>query len=199
MNQDSSLSMSSSQIPSKDECLQLIAETKMMDHIIQHSKQVSRVALFLADRLIAADFTLNRELIFAAALLHDITKTRSFATGENHAKTGSKMLQALGYPEVGKIIGQHVHLDRFHRHEPPNEAEVVNYADKRVLHANVVSLTKRMTYIVEQYGSSDAHKERIKYLWQETEQLEQKLFSSLKLDADDLTSYLDQTPPNEPK
>ena len=194
MDQKSSLSISPLKIPSKDECLRLIAETKMLDHIIQHSKQVSRVALFLADQLIAADITLNRELVFAAALLHDITKTHSFTTGENHAKTGSKMLKALGYPEVGNIIGQHVHLDHFCRCEPPNEAEVVNYADKRVLHAKVVSLTKRMAYIVKQYGSSDAHKKRIKYLWKETEQLEQKLFSPLKIEADDLPSYLPQTP-----
>mgnify|MGYP003564599516 CR=1 FL=1 len=186
-------------IPSKDECLRLIAETNMMDNIILHSRQVSQVALFLADQLNAVNFKLNRNLIFAAALLHDITKTRSLTTGENHAQSGAEMILSLGYPEVGHIIAQHVHLDYFCFQTPPNEAELVNYADKRVLHENVVSLDERMAYIVKRYASTLDHMKRVQDLWEESQQLEQKLFGYLTIDANNLALNLSKTPPKEPQ
>lgn len=177
-------------IPTQDECLRLIADFQMLDHIILHSRQVGNVALFLADQLNANKITLNRDLVLAAALLHDITKTRSFATGENHARSGAQLISDLGYPEVGNIIGQHVHLRRLDLDLPPNEAEVVNYADKRVLHENVVSLDERMDYIVERYGSTPVHLKRIRKLWKETCRLEQKLFGYLKIKAGELSDNL---------
>jgi uncharacterized protein len=112
----------------------------MPKHIRNHSNMVCQVALILTDGLIAAGINLNRRLVMAAALLHDITKPRSFKTGENHAQTGGTYLTALGFPEVGSIIRQHVMLDQYFAAPHPSEAEVVNYADKRILHDQVVSL-----------------------------------------------------------
>ncbi|MGD9211843.1 MAG: HDIG domain-containing protein [Desulfobacteraceae bacterium] len=169
----------------------------MLDHIILHSKQVCQVALFLTDQLNAVHFKLNRKLVLAAALLHDITKTRSFKTGENHAESGAEMISTLGYPEVGDIIGQHVHLRCLDPIAPPNEAEVVNYADKRVLHENVVSLDERMTYIVKRYAITPAHQIRIKKLRRETLQLEEKLFDYLQISPDELVDSLSEFPDKE--
>lgn len=184
-------------IPNEAKCLEIICEESMLAHIIEHSKQVSQVALYLADLFIAADFKLNRQLVFAAALLHDITKTRSLITGENHAQSGAEMLSALGYPEVGNIVGQHVKLDHFDLNAPPNEAEVVNYADKRVLHEKVVGLKERMAYIMERYAVTEAHRQRLYGIWQETLQLEKKLFSHLPITADELIANLPKTPVSE--
>ncbi len=170
----------------------------MLDHIIRHSKQVCQVALCLVDQLQSAQIELNRDLVLAAALLHDITKTRSFETGENHAKSGAEMIAAMGYPEVGEIIGQHVHLIRFDPATRPNEAEVVNYADKRVLHENVVSLEKRMAYILERYGVSPDHHSRIQQLWDETLQIEAKLFDQLPIRSDQLVRFLSDLPEIDP-
>ena len=49
----------------------------MMDHIVAHSMQVCQVATYLTDHLIGHHPHLNADLIRSAALLHDITKTRS--------------------------------------------------------------------------------------------------------------------------
>ena len=74
------------QIPTIEQCYHLMCEMKMMDHIVRHSLQVCRVATFLAQNLNADSITGSIiDLIRAAALLHDITKTRSFKTEENHA------------------------------------------------------------------------------------------------------------------
>ena len=84
-------------IPTRDECYKLMCEMEMMDHIVVHSMQVCRVATVLAENLKPVGIQFNCDLIRAAALLHDITKTRSFKTQENHAETGGQYLAELGY------------------------------------------------------------------------------------------------------
>ncbi len=178
-------------IPSKKACYHLICEMEMMDHIVSHSILVCQVATLLVDHLYLQNIYLNREVIQASALLHDITKTRSFITREHHAQTGGQLLRDLNYPEVGHIIGQHVVLNEYVFSEPPNEAEIVNYADKRVLHDSVVSLKDRMTYVLKNYGKKSIYHERIFRLWEDSEQLEKKIFATLSFSPGDMNHFLD--------
>jgi uncharacterized protein len=186
-----SLIMNSKQIriPSDDECYEIIAEMGMLEHIIAHSLQVRRVSLFLVDHLIGEN--LNRELVGAAALLHDITKTRSLQTKEDHAKTGEILLTAKGYPEVGRIIGQHVFISECFPDGEITEAEVVNYADKRVLHDGVASMDERMIYILERYGKTPERRQLLKLLSDRSKRLENKIFKRLSFRPDDLGILLD--------
>jgi len=166
-------------IPTQKECYGLIQEMGMMDHIVDHSEQVCRVAVCLADKLIQDGVELNLELIWASALLHDITKTRSFNTNENHAETGGEFLRERGFTEVGHVIAQHVKLDAYVVTGSPVEAEIVNYADKRVLHDRIVLLTDRLAYILERYGDGMENREKILGLWGKSKELEKKIFSCL--------------------
>ena len=177
-------------IPSVTQCYQMMSEMKMMDHIVVHSLQVCRVAIFLTGHLNKQNYGLNFELIQSAALLHDITKTRSFKTREDHALTGGEHLSDCGYPAIGNLICQHVALDKYSDAGTISEAEVLNYADKRVLHDEIVGLDRRMDYIVERYAETPAHKERIHVLWQKTRELENKLFQDLSFAPDDLSRLI---------
>jgi len=174
------------QIPTKKECFALMCEMKMMDHIVTHSLQVCRVATFLADRLNGHEIYLNHDLIRAAALLHDITKTRSFETSENHALTGGQFLSDLGYPEVADLVRQHVRLDEYETTASIREVEIINYADKRVLHDEIVGLDRRLDYILERYATTREHKDRIYHLWIKTRDLEERIFSSLQFAPEDI-------------
>jgi uncharacterized protein len=177
-------------IPSEETCQSLIAEIGMMEHIVAHSLQVRRVSLFLVDQLEIPG--LDRELIRAAAHLHDITKTRSFETHENHAETGGRLIADLGYPEVGRIIAQHVYLelDFSSATDHLTEAAIVNYADKRVLHDRIAPLSSRMTYILEKYGRSQELKREILLNWEKTKRLEARLFTRLPFAPDDIDPLL---------
>ena len=166
-------------VPSKHQCFGLIHESKTLDHIVAHSIQVCRVALLITDGLIDTRPCLNRDLVRAAALLHDITKTRSLTTGERHAESGGEYLSGKGFPAVGDIVRQHVRLDDFRRAGPVSEAEIVNYADKRVIHDRISPLETRMAYILERYGSTPQLQDRLKIIWEETLSLEEKLFRPL--------------------
>jgi uncharacterized protein len=178
------------QIPSKTECFRLMCEMKMMDHIVAHSMQVCRVATYLTDYLVGQHPHLNAKMIRAAALLHDITKTRSFNTREDHALTGSQFLTDRGYPEVGDLVRQHVVLDEYSATKIPVEAEIINYADKRVLHDEIVDLDRRLDYILERYAKKAEHRKRICLLWEKTKHLENRIFSDLSFSPEDLNRIL---------
>ena len=173
-------------LPSDKECFRIIRDMEMMDHILDHSVMVSSVAAFLAKHLKPAYPALNVELVKKAALLHDVTKTRSFATGEIHSKTGGELLEDLGYPEIGNIIRQHVILDVRSDTAPVSEPEIVNYADKRVLHDHVVSLEERLAYIKVRYGSKPVFRNQIQKMWEDTLALELKLFKTFDFTPDEL-------------
>ena len=166
-------------IPTRQDCLELICELEMLEHIVAHSLQVCRVALYLVDRLAKEGIALDREMVEAAALLHDITKTRSFQTGEMHTETGAELLRERGYSEVGEIVRQHVKLDTYFQAEIPDEAEIVNYSDKRVLHDKIVPMADRMDYILERYGQRADLGDRLQWLWKKSEEVERRIFSGL--------------------
>lgn len=165
----------------------------MQPQIVRHSKQVCRVALLLTRGLNTADHIfINQDLVQAAALLHDITKTRSLVTGENHPRTAEKFLAMLGYPEVGKIVAQHVQLDSYFKLETPSAAEIVNYADKRVLNDAIVGLNHRMGYIIKRYAKTAHDAQRVKYLLQLSRQVEVRIFEHLPFPPDQLEQQLDR-------
>ncbi len=180
------------QIPSKKKCYQLIREMEMMDHIVDHSIQVCSVTILLVDQLKNHGTVLNRDMVQAAALLHDITKTRSFKTGENHAETGCQFLKDLGYIEVGDIVRQHVVMDKYFAADKPSETEVVNYADKRVLHDKVVSLSKRMDYVLERYGQKPELRERLLWLREKTDEQEKRLFKDLPFSPEEVDLLIEK-------
>lgn len=187
-------------IPTQKECFRLIRKMEMMDHIVDHSVMVSRVSLFLCRSLKKEYPNLNTELVTSAALLHDITKTRSFTTGEIHSDTGGKMLSNMGYPEVGEIIRQHVVLDEYSDQPPVTNQEIVNYSDKRVLHDRIVSLNRRLMYIERTYVKSEKLKQRFKQMRQESIVLESKLFRFLTITPSQLSdAVLERVNPDMPK
>jgi len=177
-------------VPTKHECFGLIHDTGTLDHIVAHSIQVCRVALLITDGLQENAPGLVRDLVQAGALVHDITKTRSLSTGEHHAESGGEYLSAKGFPELGEIVRQHVRLDDFRRNGPVTEAEIVNYADKRVIHDRISPLEGRMVYILERYGRTPQLRDRLKIIWEETLSLEDKLFQSLPFSPASVAKHL---------
>jgi putative nucleotidyltransferase with HDIG domain len=177
-------------IPSKNVCFQHMCRMQMLENIVAHSIQVCRVGMCLVDHLKLQGSQINEQLVQAAALLHDITKTRSFETEENHALTGGQVLTDFGYPQVGNLVRQHVYLDDYSEHQSISEAVIINYADKRVLHDRIVSLDERMGYIQERYGIRPEHKRRIQLLWEKTAALEKHIFKYLPFSPDDLNRHL---------
>jgi putative nucleotidyltransferase with HDIG domain len=159
----------------------------MLPNIREHSFRVMAVAVFLGQALAEAGFDLHLPLVTASALLHDLGKTQCLGTLINHAEVGASILEELGYPQVAQVVREHVHLDvTIMDPRPLREAEVVNYADKRVLHETVVTLEERFTDLKVRYGRTPEALARIQATKVKTRALEEKLFAPLKLSPLDL-------------
>ena len=74
----------------------------------------------------------------------------------------------------------------------PTGTEIVNYADKRVLHDRVVSLDERMVYILDRYGLRPEHRERIRWLWRLSTLLEGRIFACLSYSPEMVAPFLGQ-------
>jgi len=174
-------------LPSHNQCLELMEAHGMLPNIREHSFRVMAVAVFLGEALTDAGFDLSLPLVTAGALLHDLGKTPCLGTLENHAELGAGILEELGYPHLAQVVREHVHLDgNIMDPRPLREAEVVNYADKRVLHEAVVTLEARFADLKVRYGGTSEALARIKVTEIRTRALEEKIFTSLALDPSNL-------------
>lgn len=169
-------------LPDEDRCRELMRQYEMLPHIVEHSYRVCQIALFLAAALNRVGASLNPELVTAGSLLHDITKTRSIRTRERHAESGRELLLELGYPEVAEVVGGHVNFDGGDPSKPLSETDIVNYADKRVRHVQVVSLEDRFEDLVARYGKTEEARKRLETMKENVRRLESRIFSALEMD-----------------
>jgi len=174
---------STDRIPSREECDELMARYCMLPNIIAHSRQVMRVSLAITDNL-KKGVSINRNLVMAAALLHDITKTRSLRTREHHDQSGGELLRELGFASVGEIVKQHVILLDFNPQDKLEEREIVNYADKRVMHDRIVSLAQRVEDLIQRYGATEEIRNQIRLNERMICAIEKKIADSMSMDLD---------------
>ena len=119
-------------IPDVQACNVLLAQVP--PQVAEHSRAVQRLALEMCDTLAEHGVRLNRALLSAAALLHDICRTEP-----NHAFAGAQKLRDLGYPEIADIVAVH--------HDwsggPFDESALLYLADKYVQGDQRVTLEER--------------------------------------------------------
>jgi uncharacterized protein len=186
-------------IPSRSTCLELMEEYGMLDNIRRHSLLVARVAETLVRHLDVpgpeAHQAARADLVRAGALLHDIAKTRCLDGSCRHAEEGQLICEEHGYPEIGRIVREHVILSSFtperYRKGIFPAREIVYYADKRVRHDRIVSLQDRLDYIIERYSDQNPLiEQRIKDNFMACRELEGYLFSFLPFSADRLEDHV---------
>jgi uncharacterized protein len=145
--------MRNNQIPTIEECYQIMNK-RMPPHIIEHSEQVMRVAVSITDNL-KPHVIINKNLIIAASLLHDITKNESLITHEHHDSTGGILIRKLGFDQVAEIIEEHVELKEYGPDTELKEKEIVFYSDKRVAHTEIVTVDERISDLLIRYGKTE--------------------------------------------
>ncbi|MBW1692335.1 MAG: hypothetical protein DRG87_12175 [Deltaproteobacteria bacterium] len=181
--------------PTSDQCHRLLKEYDVPDHIIRHSEVVSRVAAFLARRLNVSGEHLSIEEIEAAALLHDITKMEGIESRRDHAETGRRLLNSLGFRRIGEIVGEHIRLGKGTETQAIREEEILNYSDKRVMHTEIVTLAERFADLERRYGlkgSDTTTIERIKAGEKSAYELEGKIFSRLDFSPEELVQRMEE-------
>jgi uncharacterized protein len=172
--------------PTREECYTLMDRHGMLENIVHHSLEVMKVAVYLSEELNKRGQRIDLRLVEAASLLHDLMKTESLRTQEDHAQSGYRVLKELGYERIAKVVRQHIVVTEPGNAEQVSEEEVVNYADKRVRHDQIVSLEDRFRYLRQRYGRGPESLRRLQELEQASFQIEKKIFSILEIRPDDL-------------
>jgi uncharacterized protein len=173
-------------VPSVEDCFLLLRRYEVPDNVVEHSRVVSQIARALCRELNRRGEGLDSALVEAASLLHDIAKVASFRTRENHSLAGARLLRQLGFLEVAEVVRQHVVLDRGLDPGRVTEAAVVNYADKRVRHTQIVSLAERFKDLKERYGKSPEAQSWLNAMERESLLLEDLIFRKIILSPESL-------------
>lgn len=178
--------ISNGHVPSRDECILLWDQYNMMEHIKEHSLMVTKVALYIGNKLKTSGLDVDIPLIEASALLHDIAKTYTIENGGYHTQIGAVwMLHETKNHAIAQCILHHVYWPG------PLDIEkywlplVIVYADKRVNHNKVVTLEKRLEYILDRYGESYERMQYILYSFRQARYLEEMFCKILQEDLNE--------------
>ncbi|MBU1017861.1 tRNA (adenosine(37)-N6)-threonylcarbamoyltransferase complex ATPase subunit type 1 TsaE [Patescibacteria group bacterium] len=203
-------------IPNQLVIHQLYEEWATPQHVRAHIKQVSHVAMELAQAFVEKGEIINLNLLYAASMLHDISRVCDFITlerdkfqeditdekwrkwetcraqhkGIHHATIAYEQLAKLGFSEVAEVIRLHRSVNIVD--EPDSydtlEKKILYYADKRVKHDEIVDLEERFRDGWERYGQYDdtQTRKRFEQVEKRTHQLEKELFKGLGIEPGDV-------------
>jgi len=158
-------------LPTRKECLALLAEYHVPPHIVSHSKAVAKLAVFLAQRLNENSTVIDIELLDRACLLHDLMRVFDFPEPDynlfernlpaeekvkwrrlrtkykasSHEDAACDILKEQ-YPALALAIKRHRYMALLDEKEKPDtwEEKLLYYADKRVMHETIVPLKERL-------------------------------------------------------
>ena len=179
-------------VPDREKCFALIGRYEMLPNIVAHSLVVHETARRLAAAIVRNGHNIDLPLVEAGALLHDIAKSEGLRTKQYHSIRGREIVASLGYSETAEVVFDHISpIEARRKRGLFSPSLVVNYADKRVRHAQVVSLDQRFEYLLNQYGRTDEGHARISAMYDGSKEVEAELFARLDMNPDDLLSVND--------
>jgi len=134
-------------VPTAAECEVILREIYAVpDLVIAHSKAVAGVALLIVGEMNRHGFSIDRDILMSAALLHDLAKGRPA-----HAAESARMVREMGYAAVAALIETHMDIVTGTGAEV-SAAEVLYLADKLVSGDRVVSLPVHLGRAMNRYG-----------------------------------------------
>lgn len=174
-------------IPDANKCNSMMSAYGMLDNIRAHSFKVEKIASLIAKGLTAAGVDVSPAKVMAGALLHDIAKTMCLGSDIDHALKGKEICIENGFSEIANIVGEHIYLADYQPHNRVTEQEIIYYSDKRVNHDMVVTLEKRLEYILKRYAKNEETLvKRIENNFRICREVEKKIFRYLSFTPEDI-------------
>lgn len=104
-------------------------------HGLEHSLDVARIAYILNTE---EDGGLDRELIYAMALIHDLGRSEEYETGISHHEAGGKLAERI-LPECGFTIEETKLISQAIRTHKKAELETGDYCSSLLYRADKLS------------------------------------------------------------
>jgi uncharacterized protein len=146
--------------------------------VLEHVKNVTCLALKIADQFIKEGYDVNRELIEAGAILHDLGRSRTH--GVEHGVVGGSIARDLNLPEpIIRIIERHVGAGippeealklglPLGNYEPKTiEEKIVTYADKLIEGDRVIKIEVTIEQFKQELGKDHPAIHRLEDLHRE--------------------------------
>ncbi|EKE13855.1 MAG: Metal dependent phosphohydrolase [uncultured bacterium] len=121
-------------------------------------------------------------LLYAAALLHDIGKLKADKI-ESHTEISAKILEAEGYRALKNPVRKH-----FFGQLETWEEKLVFYVDKIVKHDYLVTLKERLEDVKKRYSENTAFIEKA---WTYAEKMEREIFKKTGENFQNIKKNLD--------
>ena len=128
-------------VPGRVDAASLLLSLDPPPWFVRHARAVAEVASWLAVRFAARGLAVDRHLVEAAALLHDVDKLLAFddpARRLPHGEGSGAWLARRGHPELGPAVAGHPVTRLADERRFPawlegasHEERIVAYADKR--------------------------------------------------------------------
>ncbi len=128
-------------VPGRIEAAALLLSLRPPEWFLRHSRTVAEIAAWLAARIVATGTPLDRRVVEAAALLHDVDKLLppdDPAAALPHGAASAAWLARRGHPELGAAVAAHPVTRLLDAADDGNvgrlatlEERIVAYADKR--------------------------------------------------------------------
>lgn len=94
-------------LPTRQEALKKMREAGCNPSVLDHCVSVTRLALRLADEFKRRGFTVNKKLVEAGALMHDLGRSKTHSV--EHGAIGGQLSRKMGLPEpLSRVIERHV-------------------------------------------------------------------------------------------
>jgi len=154
--------MSSENILKRDDCLDLLKKHKTPPNVVRHCFAVSNAAVNIAKALNKAGFSFDAQLVFRAALLHDIARVE-----KNHEKAGADIVRPYD-PAAAEIIGKHMHRELPARLSDITEGDIVSIADRSVFEDEFIGAKMRMGMLIDRFSDSPEAVKRLEEILSET-------------------------------
>ncbi len=147
----------------------LIEEFHVPRHVMRHCEGVATFAVKLGGKFIAAGEKIDLDLLYQAAMVHDLVRVVDFGhfhpekfpggftqqdlevwealrkkyAGIHHADAGAQILEERGFSKIAEVVRAHrfIHIKIGFKSW---EERILYYADKRVKHDKIVTLEERL-------------------------------------------------------
>jgi len=168
-------------IPTEDEIKKLWEKYQLPRQKRVHVELVARVAMALANY-----FPVDKKLLFAAALLHDIDKAAPKLPGERHPDAAVRILREEGMNEVADVVRTHpLHAILNPTICPTTwEQKLLYLADKMVKY-EIIGVDRRFALWRDEHLSKDVQ-HVIDECYPKVKKLEQEVFNIAGISFDDI-------------
>ena len=136
-------------IPTAAECEVIMTDVQRApDAVIAHCKAVALIAGSIVDEVNRCGGNIDRELVTAAALLHDLARGRP-----DHAVKSAGIIREMGFSAVAELVKTHMDIVPG-RGDEVSSSEILYLADKLVSGDRVVNLQDRFGKARDKFGDN---------------------------------------------